>query len=148
VKKRLREIKEQLARREYRLTPQREAIVRLFLDWPGEHLSADDVFTRMRDRHPDIGLATVYRTLELLAELGILQKLDFGSVRSQYELSPPGEGHFHHHLICLRCGKIQEFEPDGLEELEEEARETGFKVIDHSLRFYGYCLECRRADQE
>lgn len=145
MKKRLGEIREQLARKEYRLTPQREAIVRLFLDRPGEHLTADDVFTRLRDRQPEIGLATVYRTLDLLAELGILQKLDFGAGRSRYEVSPRGEGHFHHHLICLDCGQMQEFHPDGLEELEAAARETGFEVVDHSLRFYGYCRRCQEA---
>lgn len=145
MKKRLCEIKDRLAREDYRLTPQREAIVGLFLAWPGEHLSADEVFTRLRPRHPEIGLATVYRTLDLLADLGSLQKLDFGAGRSQYELSPAGEGHFHHHLICLECGQIQEFHPDGLEELEAAARETGFEVVDHSLRFYGYCERCRAA---
>jgi len=144
VKGRLGEIKEQLARREHRLTPQREAIVRLFLERPDEHLSADEVFTHIRARLPEIGLSTVYRTLELLAELGILQKLDFGAGRSQYELSLPDAGHLHHHLICLRCGKIREFQPDGLEELEEAvARETGFEILDHSLRFYGLCEDCR-----
>ncbi|HCC32446.1 MAG TPA: transcriptional repressor [Clostridiales bacterium] len=144
MKARLIDIKERLASREHRLTPQREAIVRLFLDRPQDHFSADDVFVRIRRNHPEIGLATVYRTLDLLAELGILRQVDFEAGRSHYELNLPESGHFHHHLICLRCGRIQEFQPDGLEALEAAAaRETGFEVVDHSLRFYGYCGDCR-----
>jgi len=145
MKARLVDIKERLASREHRLTPQREAIVRLFLDRPEAHFSADDVFVRIRNSHPDIGLATVYRTLDLLVELGILRQVDFGAGRSQYELDLSESGHFHHHLICLQCGHVREFEPDGLEDLEAAAaRETGFEVVDHSLRFYGYCSDCRR----
>lgn len=127
----------------YKLTPQRRTILKAFLDNADQHLSAEDTFMMVKHSYPDIGLATVYRTLELLAELGILQKNDFGDGRCRYEFNRKDE-HHHHHLICIKCGEVSEFDDDLLESLEAEIeKRNGYQVMDHDLKFYGYCKQCK-----
>lgn len=131
--------------RQYKLTPQRQIILQTFLDHQDQHLSAEDVLTLVRKLAPEIGMATVYRTLELLSDLDILQKMEFGDGRSRYEINQTANAHHHHHLICLNCGKVREFEDDLLEALENAiARKSNFKIVDHQLKFYGYCQECQK----
>lgn len=130
--------------RQYKLTTQRQKILQAFVDHPDQHLSAEDVYGIVRQSAPDTGLATVYRTLELLSELDILQKLDFGDGRHRYEINETSTPHHHHHLICLSCGRVREFEDDLLETLETAvARKSKFNIVDHQLKFYGYCQECQ-----
>ncbi|AHF06766.1 Fur family transcriptional regulator [Desulfitobacterium metallireducens] len=127
----------------YKLTPQRQTILRTFLDNADRHLSAEDVYSLVKHEYPDMGLATVYRTLDLLAELGILQKNDFGDGRSRYEFARK-DLHHHHHLICLNCGEVSEFDDDLLESLEAVIlKRNHFKVVDHNLKFLGYCRKCQ-----
>jgi Fur family transcriptional regulator, ferric uptake regulator len=134
---------ERLHEKAYKLTPQRETILQAFVEQGKGHLSAEDVYNLVKAKNPDIGLATVYRTLDLLAEIEILQKMDFGDGRSRYEMSG-SEEHHHHHLICLNCHKVAEFDDDLLETLEAViARKSNFKIIDHDLKFYGWCKECQ-----
>lgn len=127
-----------------RLTPQREIIIQIFLEHPGEHLSAEDVHRLIHnDQHP-IGLATVYRTLELLTGLSVLRCISFGDGRSRYEFNQE-ELHRHHHMVCLRCGRVEEFAEDLLEALEGKILEQrGFRVMDHELKFYGICQYCQK----
>jgi Fur family ferric uptake transcriptional regulator len=130
--------------RQYKLTAQRQTILQAFINHPENHLSAEDVYNIVKFDTPDIGLATVYRTLELLSDLEILQKIDFGDGRHRYEINKTSEPHHHHHLICLSCGQVREFEDDLLETLETAvARKSNFKIVDHQLKFYGYCQECQ-----
>ena len=120
-------------------------MLEVFLSRSGQHLSAEDVYGILRAEAMDIGLATVYRSLELLAEIGILQKMEFGDGCSRYEVGnlTPDE-HQHHHLICLKCGKVQEFPDDLMGELEADvARKTEFQIVDHQVKFFGHCKECR-----
>lgn len=132
-----------LQEKAYKLTPQRETVLRVFIDHGDGHLSAEDVYNLVKSTNPDIGLATVYRTLDLFAELGILQKMDFGDGRSRYEFSTE-EQHHHHHLICLQCHKVEEFDDDLLESLEAMiGRKSSFRIIDHDLKFFGFCAECQ-----
>ena len=127
----------------YKLTPQRQTILRIFWQNKGRHLSAEDVYMLVKNQDPDIGLATIYRTLDILAEVGILQKNDFGDGRSRYEFTQRDE-HQHHHLICVQCGDVAEFDDDLLESLETViSKRNGFKVLDHHLKFFGYCSECQ-----
>jgi len=78
-----------------------------------------------------------------LAELEILQKNDFGDGRSRFEFTRKDDEHHHHHLICVRCGNVLEFDDDLLESLEEVIEgKSRFKVLDHDLKFYGYCQTC------
>jgi len=138
------DLREKLRERQYKLTSQRQTILQSFIDNPDRHLSAEDVYNIVRGQSPDIGLATVYRTLELLSELDILQKLDFGDGRNRYEINEMSTPHHHHHLICLSCGRVREFEDDLLETLETAiARKSKFAIVDHQLKFYGYCQECQ-----
>ncbi|HHV62741.1 MAG TPA: transcriptional repressor [Firmicutes bacterium] len=139
----LSEVKGRLEERDCRLTPQREAVLASLMEKAGNHPSVEEIYVATKKRYPDIGLATVYRTLELFESLGIVSKLEFGEAGSKYEFNPEMERHYHHHLICLGCGAIMEFNEDLLEDVERAvAGRTGFKITDHSLRFYGYCQNC------
>ena len=138
------EVRERLRAREYRLTPQREAILRALVEHPDQHLSADQLYWLVRQKSPDVGLATVYRMLDVLEELGIVSRLDSGEGRGRYEMRSPAQKHYHHHLICMKCGMIIEFADDGLEALEQSvASRHDFEVTDHCLRLYGHCSACR-----
>jgi len=133
-----------LHEKDYKLTPQRKVILKAFVENKDEHLSAEDIYGIVKEQYPDIGLATVYRTLDLLAELGILLRMNFGDGRFRYEFSN-ADVHQHHHLICMECGRVQEFADDLLEDLEKRVgEENGFRVVDHQVKFYGYCSECDR----
>ncbi|MDK2822942.1 MAG: Fur family transcriptional regulator, ferric uptake regulator [Clostridia bacterium] len=137
------DIKSRLKAKDYKMTPQRKVIINAFAENMEKHLSAEEVFQIVKTAHPEIGLATVYRTLELLAELQILKKMNFGDGRSRYEFCEEDD-HHHHHLICLECEKVTEFEDDLLESLEAIiGKKNGFKVIDHQLKFYGFCKNCQ-----
>ena len=139
------DLKERLQQRQNKLTKQRKIVLEIFLENQDKHLSADDVYDLLRNQHSDIGLATVYRSLELLCELEILQKVDFGDGCSRYEIgtSEP-DTHQHHHLICQKCGKVTEFSEDMLDELESVvSKKFGFKITDHQVKLIGYCKECQ-----
>ncbi|MDD2420542.1 MAG: Fur family transcriptional regulator [Heliobacteriaceae bacterium] len=132
-----------LHEKEYKLTPQRRVILRTFINYETGHLSAEDVYGIVKKQHPEIGLATVYRTLDLLAELDILEKINFGDGRFRYEFASH-DTHHHHHLICVNCGQVFEFEDDLLDSLEQAIQiRNGFNIIDHQLKFYGLCKKCQ-----
>ncbi len=136
-------LRQKLSDRECKLTPQRRIIMDIFTRSPEKHLSAEDVYGMVKKIHPEIGFATIYRTLDLFAELGLLQKIDFGDGRCRYEFSK-SEAHHHHHLICLKCSSVAEFDDDLLEALESVIeKKNGFEIVDHQLKFYGYCRKCR-----
>jgi len=140
----MKRVRQRLKDQDYRLTPQREAILAILLGNRDKHLSADDIYLKLQRRHPEIGLATVYRTLDVLADLGLVYKSDFGSGKAVYELIEEADAHCHHHLICLSCGKVLEFDEDLLEPLEEAvATVSRFRIVDHSLRFFGFCQDCQ-----
>ena len=142
------DLREKLAARQHKMTPQRQIVLQIFLDHPGEHLSAEDVHDLLRDKRAEIGLATVYRTLELLSDLGILQKMEFGDGCSRYEVNDTDPTrHHHHHMICTKCGKVEEFDEDLLESLEAAIyRKAGFKTTDHQVKFFGVCRECQEKE--
>src|SRR5699024_5927422 len=78
-----------------------------------------EIFLLVKDKAPDIGLATVYRTLELLSELSIVDKINFGDGVSRYDLRKEGVNHFHHHLVCMECGSVEEVMDDLLGDVEK-----------------------------
>lgn len=144
MESRIDKIKQQLQSQGYKLTPQREATVRVLLENEEDHLSAEDVFMLVKDKAPEIGLATVYRTLELLSELHVVEKMNFGDGVARYDLRTDNNKHHHHHLICVQCGTMTEILEDWLGPLEERLeKEYGFQVIDHRLDFQGVCSKCR-----
>ncbi len=129
-----------LRERGLKATRQRDEIVRA-LQEAGAHVTVDELYQRVRRKNPRLGYATVYRTLRLLAESGWASARRFGDGTARFEHRV--EGKHHDHLICLGCGKIQEFENDRLEALQEQiARREGFRVREHKLELYGYCQNC------
>lgn len=135
-------IQKRLEKANYKLTPQREAVLQVMQNNKGQHLAAEEVFIEARKMVPNIGIATVYRTLELLSNLDILYKTTFDEGKFRYELSEADNSHQHHHVICPACGRILEVEEDLLTQLEQHLEEKGYEVIDHQLKIYAYCPEC------
>lgn len=129
-----------------KITQQRLLVLEVLANHRDIHMAVEDIYDLVREDYPEVGLATVYRTVQLLLEMQLVDRihLDDGCVR--YELGHLFDGetkHSHHHLICKKCGKILAFEDDLLEDLEEQIeRKMGFRIIDHELKFYGQCREC------
>jgi Fur family ferric uptake transcriptional regulator len=125
-----------------RLTPQRRAIFERAFD-THQHFTAETLFGWLKDAPQHVSRATVYRTLSLLVEGGFLESLDVGQGELRYEHVL---GHRHHdHMVCLSCGRIEEFTDPRIESLQVEAcRERGFEMVSHNLRLFGYCRACAR----
>ena len=117
-------------------TAQREAIVEHFLR-TRDHVSIDDLLSKVRKRHPKVGYATVYRTLKLLVDSGLAVERQFGDGQARYEVV----GDHHDHLICMKCGLILEFEDDEIERLQDSiAQRLGnFRVMRHRHELYALC---------
>lgn len=149
MENRIERIKNQLHSQSYKLTPQREATVRVLLEHEEDHLSAEDVYLLVKEKSPEIGLATVYRTLELLTELKVVDKINFGDGVSRYDLRKEGAEHFHHHLVCVDCGSVKEIEEDLLGDVEKIVeKQWQFQVKDHRLTFHGVCKNCQDQRQK
>ncbi len=145
MEERLNRVKQQLQQSSYKLTPQREATVRVLIENETDHLSAEDVYLKVKEKAPEIGLATVYRTLELLADLKVVDKVSFGDGVARFDLRKEGSKHFHHHLVCMECGRVDEIEEDLLPQIEERVEnEFNFKILDHRLTFHGICEACQK----
>jgi Fur family ferric uptake transcriptional regulator len=120
-------------------TKQREAILRVFLEAKG-HISAEDLFQSVRSEHPGIGYTTVYRTMKLLCEAGLAIERHFDDGVTRFEIP-----HEHHdHLVCVRCGRIVEFECQMIESAQDRiAGEYGFRLLRHRHELYGHCPQCQ-----
>jgi Fur family ferric uptake transcriptional regulator len=137
-------LKISLKQKGYKLTPQRRAIVDIIIQNAGSHLTTEELYDLVKTECPEIGLATVYRTVQLLEELGVVSKLDLNDGCYRYELVREDENHQHHHLICSQCEKVIEVQGDLLEVLEHEIESKyDFKIKNHSVKFYGICSECK-----
>lgn len=138
------DVGDKLRSREYKLTTRRELILKVLVENRDKHLSAEEVYNLVKQKAPDTGLATVYRTLELFQDFDIIHGMDFGDGRKRYEFGAgEGKSHHHHHLICNRCGKIIEVNEDLLEELEiRVSKQHDFEITDHQLKIFGNCKEC------
>ncbi len=113
-------------------------------------MSAKELYASLYRLYPGIGLTTVYRTLELLFQLGFVQKVSSGDGQSRYELKSGEKKDHHHHIICTKCGKIIDYRDFVQEELEliektEEAlaKKHDFLILDHNIEFLGLCKNCR-----
>lgn len=141
MKKKLEAFREQF--KDHKMTPQRMVVLQTLLENQDLHMSAEELYALAKEKDPEIGLATIYRTLDLLEELSILHKLNFGDGRSRYELCHVQSEHQHHHLVCLHCNQILEVKDDLLHQLEALIeQEHDFTIIDHRVQFYGYCSQC------
>ncbi len=129
-----------LKERGLKSTRQRELIFQVFLE-ATDHPSLEELYQRVRQKNARIGFATVYRTLKLMAASGWASSGKFGDRTARFERCQPGD--HHDHLVCLKCGKIVEFENPGIEDLQARiARQKGFHMFDHKLEIYGYCANC------
>lgn len=136
-------LKEKLKEKGYKLTPQRRATLDVIIKNQGKHLNTEEIYDLVKDECPEIGLATVYRTLQLLDEMGVISKLNLDDGCSRYELNTHVDDHQHHHLICEKCGSVIEVEIDLLETLEDEIEKNyNFRVKDHKVKFFGICSKC------
>ena len=131
-----------LRQRGYKLTPQRQAVLNV-IALSHDHLTPASLYERVHQEHPGIGLVTIYRTLAILAELGLICEMHAGGNCRSYLLRRPS-GH-HHHLICSQCGEVVDFTDCDLGELEKRlSAETGFDIEGHLLEFSGLCPSCQR----
>ncbi|HIX15637.1 MAG TPA: transcriptional repressor [Candidatus Hungatella pullicola] len=143
--------KEMLREKGLKVTSQRLLVLEIMAGHPGEHLTAEDIYGLARQEDPEIGLATIYRTVQVLVELQVIDKVSFDDGYARYELGDSGDKsrHHHHHAICSRCGKVLSFEGDLLDTLEQALWDSrGFQVTDHEVKLYGYCRECLQEMEE
>ncbi len=120
-------------------TKQREAILETFLEVKG-HVASEELYQRVKRKHPNIGFTTVYRSMKLLCEAGLANERHFDDGVTRYEV----EHEHHDHLVCVRCGKIVEFECAMIESAQDEIVERyGFRLLRHRHELYGHCPSCR-----
>ena len=135
-----------LKKKGLKVTKQRLLVLQALASCPDKHLTAEEIYTIIKADCPEIGLATVYRTIQLLLELNLIDRINLDDGFARYEIGTLNQKeakHHHHHLICLKCGKVMSFEDDLLEGLEKKILEsTGFVVSDHEVKLYGCCKEC------
>jgi len=135
-------LKEKVKADGLRNTPQRDIVAETFFSVPG-HITADDLLDIVRKRSPEIGSATVHRTLKLLCRYGLAEEMKIGVEKARYE-AKLGRPH-HDHLICVNCGAIIEVHDERIEELQNKmAEKNGFKPLSHRLEIFGLCKNCRR----
>lgn len=136
------QFKQCLAEKKLKTTQQRTVILEAFLSQQ-QHLSTEELYLQIREDHPRIGYATVYRTLKLFAECGIAEERHFGDGQARYE--PSHDQEHHDHLICSICGTILEFEDSEIERLQRKiAADHGFTLQSHRLDLYGVCSSCQK----
>jgi len=132
-----------LQTRGYRLTAARQVILAALAD-SGGHISADDLVTIVRDQAPGIGRMTVYRTLELLCQLGLARPVYQGTGAAHFVLIEDGH---HHHLVCSSCKQVIEFDECEVAEIEQMIGDRfRFVVHGHLLEFYGLCPACQGSE--
>jgi len=125
-----------------RFTHQRALIMDIIRQGHG-HLDADEIFRRAHEREPRLSLSTVYRTLQMMKDLNLVDELHFGEDHHHYEVKPARE---HHHLVCLGCGRVIEFSYPLSRYLKKEVPEMkGCDITEVEMRITGYCERCRRA---
>ena len=134
----------------YKITPGREAILE-FLAGSQNHVSAEDIYKAIHLEYPNVGLTTIYRTLDILEKMALVYCFDFGDGRSRYELAEGPKGaHHHHHLVCTSCNRVIDYtdfiqeEVKLLQETEKGLSEKyNFRITNHLIQFYGVCDTCQ-----
>ena len=131
-----------LRQRGYKLTPQRRQVINA-IALSHEHLTPAAIYEKVHQQHPGIGRVTIYRTLDILTELGLICEVHAEGSCHSYLLRRPAE--HHHHLICADCGAVVDFTSCDLSQLEHKlSQKTGFDINDHLLEFSGLCPDCRK----
>jgi Fur family ferric uptake transcriptional regulator len=142
----LEQIFELLKQYDLRVTPQRKAILEILYNCRGHHLETENIYQLLSidpDKKRKAGLATVYRTMEMFEKVGLVSRLSMEDSPSRYELVLPQEIS-HHHLICLKCGRVQELDDVLTEEFKQIVLESkDFMVTEKPIKIFGYCGGCR-----
>ena len=130
-----------LKRAGLKVTAPRLKVLEMLEAHADSHLSAEDLYRLLTDAGEEIGLATVYRVLTQFEAAGLVARHNFEGGHSVFELE---QGHHHDHILCVKCGRVEEFVDPVIEERQREiAREKGFEMTDHSLHIFGLCADCR-----
>lgn len=141
------QFKNLLKKKGLKVTNQRVMVLSVLSKHPGAHMTTEQIYDLVKIEYPEIGLTTVYRILQLLLELELIDKVNLDDGYIRYEIrSNSGDKakHHHHHLVCVECGKVISFNDDMLDRLENKIKETmDFDVVDHEVKFYGYCSQCK-----
>lgn len=134
-------ITESLRGKGYRLTPQRLMILSA-IEHADEHISAEEIYSQVVAKHPDVNISTVYRTLELLKKLGMVYEINLGEGRIRYHAEESGH---HHHLVCQSCGSVIDIDESALKSLQEILmRDYNFQAELRHVGIFGICERCRR----
>ena len=133
---------QQMKEKGLKITPQRIAIIEVFVEKKNTHPGARLIYEEAKKKKKSISLSTTYATLDELSRLGIVKTLQFDRMENRYE----GNLDEHVNLICERCGKILDYHIQPAVDREETERKTGFSIIDSRLECYGYCRECRESN--
>lgn len=137
---RLKQLIERLKESDYRITPQRYAVLKVLVN-SSDHPSAESIHAELIDHYPTMSLATVYKTINLLKQEGEILELEFSDLGNRYDGKKP---YPHPHVICTECGKIIDPSQLNLNEITSKMmEETGFKILSHRLDFYGICPDCQ-----
>jgi Fur family ferric uptake transcriptional regulator len=135
------QLADRLRRKSRKLTAPRQAILKL-LQTQAHPMSNKDIHAALPTR--DCDLATVYRSMHLLEEMGMVKRFDLGDGVARYELLREGDDGHHHHLVCTRCAEVVEIEECFMRELEERiALQNRFQAVTHRLEFFGICQDCQ-----
>ncbi|HSW36213.1 MAG TPA: Fur family transcriptional regulator [Candidatus Limnocylindrales bacterium] len=132
--------KKRLRQRGYKLTQPRLAILEYLVE-KAKHQDVQGIYTSIQKKHPGIGMATVYRTVDLFMEIGVLRTLTFKNNSPRYEIAWPDD--HHHHLTCTGCGQMIEFSSCSFQQITAEIEKaTRFTIQEHTLEAYGLCSQC------
>ena len=125
----------------YRLTPQRLMILEA-IEHSDEHISAEEIYTQVAAKFPDVNISTVYRTLELLKKLGMVYEIDLGEGRIRYHAEESGH---HHHLVCQQCGAVTDIDESALLSLKDILlRDYHFQAELRHIGIFGVCEKCQK----
>ena len=126
-----------------KVTLPRVKILEILENSKGKHFSAEDVYKQLLESGEEIGLATVYRVLTQFESAGLVTRHHFDTGHSVFEMD---DGSHHDHIVCVRCGRVDEFIDETIEKLHHEiSNKAGYKMTDHCLYIYGICADCQKA---
>lgn len=135
------EILQQLKNKGVRFTPQRQAILEFLLETMS-HPTADEIYHHVKAKFPGVSLGTIYNTLNMLKEHGHLLELSYGDMSSRFDGNPQN----HYHVVCLKCGRVNDVHRPLIDLDQEIMEKSGFKITGHRMEFYGTCPECRKSE--
>lgn len=136
------ELKVLFEQNDYKFTKQREFIFQSLINADHRHITPEELYEMVHKQNSSIGIATVYRTLSIFEDLGIIKRQEFENQVNRYELT--GKDENHDHLICTNCGKIQEVNLYSISDTKEKVYDKyKFKMSDYSLKVYGLCPQCQ-----